>query len=58
VSYLTLSDSGRTRARKIAERGRKWYEKALRVVDMDIYLYRLLLEMARLQDPAREASKS
>jgi hypothetical protein len=57
VSYLTLSENGRKRAAEIADRGRDWYGRALREVDMDIYLYRLILEMARIQDPGREAGK-
>ena len=55
VRYLTSSESGRQRAREIADLGREWYSRALRHVDMSIYLYRLLLELARIQDPARQA---
>lgn len=57
VSYLTLSEVGQARAEKIADAGRKWHGRALREVDVNIYMYRLILEMARLQDPARAASK-
>ncbi|KAK0387640.1 hypothetical protein NLU13_3885 [Sarocladium strictum] len=56
VMYLTSTESGKRRAREIAENGRDWYSKAFREVDMTIYLYRLLLELARLQDPGRKAS--
>jgi hypothetical protein len=55
VSYLTLNKIGQQIAREIAERGRDWYSKALREVDMGIYTYRLLLELARLQDANRQA---
>lgn len=56
VSYLTLTETGQTRARGVAEQGREWYSKAFRGVGMTIYMYRLLLELARLQNPKREAS--
>jgi hypothetical protein len=55
VVYLTSTESGRQIAESIAIQGRQWYSKALREVDKTIYLYRLLLELARLQDPKREA---
>lgn len=41
-------------ARKIAEEGRDWAEKVLRVEDMRVYTLRLLLEYARVMDPERE----
>ncbi|KAF5700152.1 glycosyltransferase family 90 [Fusarium mundagurra] len=53
VFYLTSTASGREVARQIAERGRQWHARAFREVDMGLYVYRLLLEMARLQDPQR-----
>lgn len=56
ASYLTFSESGQRTAHEIAEQGRVWFSKAFREVDMSIYVYRLLLELARLQDPAREAA--
>ncbi|KAF1969746.1 hypothetical protein BU23DRAFT_539098 [Bimuria novae-zelandiae CBS 107.79] len=56
VSYLILSGMGQSRAKEIADQGRKWFSEAFREVDMSIYLYRPLLELARLQDPPREAS--
>ncbi|KAK3380641.1 hypothetical protein B0T24DRAFT_697214, partial [Lasiosphaeria ovina] len=55
VFYLTSTDAGRQRAREIADRGREWFAKAFRDVDLTIYLYRLMLELARLHDPDREA---
>nr|UXE44008.1 glycosyltransferase family 90 protein [Trichoderma aurantioeffusum] len=55
VLYLTSTKAGQNRAREIAEQGRDWFFKALREADMAVYAYRLLLELARLQDPNREA---
>lgn len=55
VTYLTSTASGQERAREIAEQGREWFSKAFRDVDLTIYTYRLLLELARLQDPNRPA---
>lgn len=55
VLYLTSTESGQQRAREIAEQGRNWFFKALRDADMSVYTYRLLLELARLQDPNRPA---
>lgn len=55
VSYLTSTEVGQKIAREIAEQGREWFSKAFRDVDLTIYTYRLLLELARLQDPNRPA---
>ncbi|USW46736.1 Putative glycosyl transferase CAP10 domain-containing protein [Septoria linicola] len=55
VAYLTYSQSGQRKAKEIAEAGRVWHAKAFREVDFSIYVYRLLLEIARLQDPDRLA---
>ncbi|KAI1826370.1 capsular associated protein [Xylaria intraflava] len=41
-------------ARKIAEDGRMWAEKVMRREDMRLYVWRLLLEYARVMDPARD----
>ena len=41
-------------AKKIAMAGRDWADKALRKEDMQVYVYRLLLEYARVSDPKRE----
>ncbi|KAH6663681.1 hypothetical protein B0J14DRAFT_608881 [Halenospora varia] len=41
-------------ARKIAEEGKMWAKKVLRPEDMRIYVYRLLLEYARVMDEKRE----
>ncbi|KAI8631685.1 glycosyltransferase family 90 protein [Xylariaceae sp. FL1651] len=55
VFYLTSTESGQLRAREIADQGRRWFSEAFREVDMAIYMYRLLLELARLHDPNRPA---
>ncbi|GAW24095.1 hypothetical protein ANO14919_136750 [Xylariales sp. No.14919] len=41
-------------AYRIAEEGRQWSEKVMRREDMKLYVWRLLLEYARVMDPARE----
>ncbi|CVK91464.1 related to capsule-associated protein [Fusarium mangiferae] len=56
VFYLTSTPSGKEVARQIARQGRQWHTRAFREVDMGLYVYRLLLEMARLQDPQRKAN--
>ncbi|KAM0469884.1 hypothetical protein ACHAP7_009727 [Fusarium lateritium] len=56
VTYLTSTKAGQKLAERIANQGRDWMGRGVRKVDMAVYTYRLLLEMARLQDPAREAS--
>ncbi|KAG5977528.1 hypothetical protein E4U55_006723 [Claviceps digitariae] len=53
--FFTSTQTGQQRARWIADQGRRWSSQALREVDMSIYLYRLLLELARLQDADRGA---
>ncbi|KAL9477578.1 hypothetical protein ACSS6W_007419 [Trichoderma asperelloides] len=56
VMYLTSTKKGQQTAKEIADRGRKWFSESLRDVDMGVYVYRLLLELARLQDPERVVS--
>lgn len=41
-------------AKKIATDGKEWAEKVLRKEDMQIYVFRLLLEYARVSDERRE----
>ncbi|KAJ3578040.1 hypothetical protein NPX13_g2528 [Xylaria arbuscula] len=46
---------GRTEdARWIAQQGRKWAEKTMRKEDMEVYLFRLLLEWGRVIDDNRD----
>jgi hypothetical protein len=56
VLYLTSTKSGQRKAKEIADQGREWFSKAFRDIDLTIYMYRLLLELARIQDPNREAT--
>lgn len=56
VYYLTSTEQGQHLAKQVAESGKTWFSKAFRQADMAIYVYRLMLELARLQDPEREAS--
>ncbi|KAI1169712.1 capsular associated protein [Nemania sp. FL0916] len=41
-------------AQMIADEGRDWAEKVMRREDMKLYVWRLLLEYARVMDPARD----
>nr|POF19910.1 beta-1,2-xylosyltransferase 1 [Quercus suber] len=41
-------------AQRIAERGKKWAELVLRKEDMEIYMFRLLLEWGRITDDRRD----
>lgn len=58
VSHFTSTEAGQEGARAVAEQGRAWFSKALREVDRTIYMYRLLLELARLQDPRRRSEQN
>ncbi|KAI0537916.1 hypothetical protein GGR58DRAFT_323401 [Xylaria digitata] len=55
VFYLTSTKTGQMRARQIAEQGRLWFSQSIREIDIVIYMYRLFLELERLQDPDRPA---
>ncbi|GAB7335604.1 hypothetical protein MBLNU13_g07933t2 [Cladosporium sp. NU13] len=57
VRYLADEEEGRQIAAMLAEKGRQWSLRALRPVDQAIYVFRLMLELARLQDPDRPASQ-
>ncbi|KAH8179064.1 glycosyl transferase family 90 domain-containing protein [Sarocladium implicatum] len=43
-------------ARDVAEQGRRWASEALRKEDMQVYMFRLLLEWGRIVDDDREHS--
>ncbi|KAI2630384.1 glycosyltransferase family 90 protein [Hypomontagnella submonticulosa] len=49
-----LTDGREDDARWIAEQGRKWADKAMRKEDMEVYLFRLLLEWGRVIDENRD----
>lgn len=53
VNFFTSTGPGDRAAHAIADQGRAWFNQALRPADMAVYMYRLLLELARLQDPTR-----
>ncbi len=58
MDYFLGDEDGRDShddvARYIAESGKAWADKVLRKEDMQIYLFRLILEFARLCDDNRE----
>ena len=56
VRYLADEEEGRQIAAMLAERGRQWSLRALLPIDQAIYVFRLMLELALLQDPDRPAS--
>lgn len=45
-------------AEKIADTSRVWAKKVLRREDIDVYMYRLVLEYARLMDDRRQADEN
>ncbi|KAK6082606.1 capsular associated protein [Seiridium cupressi] len=54
LDYFTRDKKGDDSARFIAESGRDWASKVLRREDMLLYVWRLLLEFARVCDEKRE----
>lgn len=58
VRWLTSTERGQMRARQMAEAGRRWYYEAIRDVDKGVYLYRVILELGRIQDEKRGAGES
>jgi hypothetical protein len=57
VRYMVDEEEGRQVAALMAEKGRQWSLQALRPVDQVIYLFRLMIELSRLQEPSRPASR-
>ncbi|KAK3304660.1 uncharacterized protein B0T15DRAFT_418913 [Chaetomium strumarium] len=55
VQWFLESDRGKGKAREVAEGGKEWFARAMREVDVKIYLWRLMLELARVVDEGREA---
>ncbi|KAL2265767.1 hypothetical protein VTJ83DRAFT_6867 [Remersonia thermophila] len=53
VHFLLETDKGRKLAREVAEEGRAWVAKAMREEDVRLWVWRLVLELARLTDPER-----
>ncbi|PNS19645.1 hypothetical protein CAC42_7489 [Sphaceloma murrayae] len=56
LRYLALTKEGDTVARGIAQAGKEWHDKILRREDATIYIYRLLLEFARVQSETRDGT--
>ncbi|KAF9872846.1 hypothetical protein CkaCkLH20_09709 [Colletotrichum karsti] len=55
VRFLSSTSEGQKISFRVAEAGRAWYSWAMTPNQQGIYLYRLMLELARLQDESREA---
>ncbi|KAM7192032.1 beta-1,2-xylosyltransferase 1 [Naviculisporaceae sp. PSN 640] len=55
VRFLLGTKRGEEIAEDLAKRGREWMRKGMREVDRSLYLYRVLLELGRVQDVTREA---
>ncbi|RYP39937.1 hypothetical protein DL766_000146 [Monosporascus sp. MC13-8B] len=53
MRFLATTERGLEISKDIANEGREWWEKALRMEDFQIYFYRLLLELARVLDEER-----
>ncbi|EPE30108.1 hypothetical protein GLAREA_12831 [Glarea lozoyensis ATCC 20868] len=56
MRFLATTDEGREIGRRVAQEGKAWHAKGLREVDRGVYFYRLLIELAWLQNPDRVAS--
>ncbi|OLN90319.1 Beta-1,2-xylosyltransferase 1-like protein 3 [Colletotrichum chlorophyti] len=54
LGYFGTHRDGTRRAEGIAGEGRAWAARALRREDMEVYMFRLLLEWGRLVDDGRE----
>ncbi|KAF3016606.1 F-actin-capping protein subunit beta [Penicillium rubens] len=54
VRFFEQDPAGKEIARTIGEEGQSWAAKTLRNDDMDVYMFRLMLEYARVQDDRRE----
>ncbi|KAL2827338.1 glycosyl transferase family 90-domain-containing protein [Aspergillus cavernicola] len=54
VRFFEQDPVGQQIARTIGEEGQSWAARTLRNDDMDVYMFRLMLEYARVQDDQRE----
>ncbi|KAH9908945.1 hypothetical protein F4778DRAFT_714695 [Xylariomycetidae sp. FL2044] len=57
IEWFLSDERGREEGRRMADQGREWFGRAFRDVDLRVYVWRLILEMARLQDPERAAGE-
>ncbi|KAJ5204896.1 uncharacterized protein N7498_005775 [Penicillium cinerascens] len=55
VRFFEQDTTGQEIAKSIGEGGRAWAARTLRNDDMEVYMFRLLLEYARVQDDKRES---
>ncbi|EPS34390.1 hypothetical protein POX_a00636 [Penicillium oxalicum] len=55
IRFFEDDEVGREIAKTIGEDGQSWAARALRNDDMEVYMFRLLLEYARVQDDRRES---
>jgi hypothetical protein len=53
VGWLLGSERGKEVGRGVAEAGREWMGRGVREVDVAVYLWRLVLELARVGDAGR-----
>jgi hypothetical protein len=58
MRYFAEDEGGKRQAKEIADASREWHKAALRKEDFTIYLYRLMLELARIMDPNRQVEKA
>jgi hypothetical protein len=58
VVWLRGTEKGRMKARMVAEQEREWAARAMLQEDGGVYVYRLMLEMARMQDSERQATST
>lgn len=53
IRFLATTSEGQRISRRVAEAGREWYFKSLTPAHQGIYVYRLMLELAWMQDASR-----
>jgi hypothetical protein len=53
VRFLTTTEEGDRVGRRVARAGAEWHDRALTQLHQGVYVYRLFLELAWLQNPAR-----
>lgn len=54
VRYFVEEKEGKVQGPKLADNGREWAGRVLRNEDLEVWMFRLLLEYARVVDDARE----
>ena len=56
MTYLAGTAEGKRHSEEIANAGYEWSRQVVRRIDLSIYMYRLMLEMAELFKPAQRDS--